>query len=275
MKRFYKAIWLVMALINAVQGGEEDSLWRHLDVGLELGIFPASQKSRVGDSRVTVLRIDPRHYEFKLLTSTEYGREPQTVRRWAEDFGLIAAVNAGMYQEDHRTSVGFLQNFDHVNNPHVNKNRTIFAFNPTDSTFPPAQIIDRTCQDFEALRPKYRSFLQSIRMLSCRQENVWSPRQKAWSIVALGMDKQGRILFLFTQSPYTVHDFINILLELPLDIYNAMYLEGGPPATLYISCNGFRMERHGIIEAGPLQDSVLNTDWPIPNVLGVVKKREE
>jgi hypothetical protein len=68
-----------------------------------------------------------------------------------------------------------------------------------------------------------------------------------------------------------VHDFAEVLLSLPLSIKTAMYLEGGPQASLYLSTPKMMLERNGIWEGfeenGPFQFSL-----PIPNVLGVVRK---
>jgi len=136
----------------------------------------------------------------------------------------------------------------------------------------PAQIIDRTCQEFETIRQKYHSMVQSIRMINCRQENVWSQQPKKWSMVVLGADMEDNILFIFTRSPYSVHDFINILLRLPISIYNAMYLEGGPEATLYFSSGDVTFEKFGSFETGLLENGEISAAWPVPNVLGIVKK---
>lgn len=264
---------LIIAFGDSPPLAAQESSWQAVDEGLFIGEFDSPQKSEVGDSKITIVKIDPDYYEFKLLSASEYNDSSRTVRQWAKEYHLTAAINAGMFQEDLITSVGYMKNFDHTNNPHFNSNNTIFVFNPADSTVKPAQIVDRTCQDFESLREKYRSMVQSIRMISCRQENVWTKQPKKWSMVVLGADKENNILFIFTRSPYAVHDFINILLSLPISIYNAMYLEGGPEATLYFSANNIEFEKFGSFETGFIENDFISAAWPIPNVLGIVKKK--
>lgn len=249
--------------------------WKELEPGLFLAEFTAPVTSPVGNSRITVLKIYPSHYQLKLLCASEYDGVSRPIENWAKKFHLLAAVNAGMYQKDNLTGVGFLKNFKHLNNPYLNSNNAILAFNPVDSTVPPVQIIDRTCQNFDRLKQKYHSFLQSIRMISCQQENVWEPQTQRFSIAALGIDRFGNVLFIFTRSPYTVHNFINMLLTLPIKLYNAMYLEGGPVASLYISAGGLTLSRTGTFENGLLNNQPLGTSSPIPNVLGIVKKAEK
>lgn len=249
--------------------------WRVLDGGLDLAEIESPVKSTIGDSRITVLRIDPARYELRLLSVKEQGGRPLTAKEWAGAHGLVAAINAGMYQEDGRTSVGYMKNFGHVNNGHINRNQAILAFNRTDESVPAAQIIDRTCQDFKALRTKYQSFVQSIRMVSCDQKNVWNPQARSWSMAVIATDMAGRVLFIITRSPYTVHNFINILMSLPLGIRNAMYLEGGPKASLYVAGGGAEIEKIGRFERIFLESGTTAPAQPLPNVIGVARKKAE
>jgi hypothetical protein len=265
------AFWVVL---NATAQAKAESThqWTEIHRGFWLGEFHSPQKSPIGDSKITVLRIDPKYYTFKLMCASEHGNKAMTVKEWSWKYRLAAAINAGMYQKDELTSVAYMKNFKHINNPRLNKDNAILAFNPVDSTVPQIQIIDRKCQDFTDLRLKYHTFIQGIRMISCRQRNVWQQQPEQWSTAAIGMNKKGKVLFLFSQSPYSVHDFINILLSLPLSIFNAMYLEGGPHASLYVSLNGVRIEKHGMNESGFGKKEDFSSGLPIPNVIGVVKK---
>ncbi len=87
------------------------------------------------------------------------------------------------------------------------------------------------------------------------------------------MDKPGRLLFIFTRSPYRVHHFINMLLKLPLEIYNMMYLEGGPETTLYLSSGASTIKKYGSYETGFNENDNNHEFWPVPNVIGVTRKR--
>ncbi len=248
--------------------------WKLLDDGLSFVELDAPQKSDVGDSKISILKIDPETYEFKLLTAKENRGNSRTFRQWAQAFNLTAVINAGMYQTDLLTSVGYMKNYRHINNNHVNRNNSVFAFSPVDSTLVPARIIDRTCDDFDSLRQQYHCMFQSIRMISCDQKNVWAKQPNRWSIAILGVDNNGNVLFIFSRSPYRVHDIINILLALPISISRAMYLEGGAKAGLYIKHNDFSFEKYGGFENAFVNDNSTREGWPIPNVLGIVKRKK-
>ncbi len=251
----------------------EESYWRKLDEGLFVGEFDPLIKSTVKDSKITIVKIDPKFYSFKLLCASEHGKVKMTVRGWCEKFNLIAAINAGMYQKDGFTNVGLMKNFSHLNNPRLNNSyKAVLAFNPTESNVQAIQIIDLRCQDFESLKPKYQTLIQNIRMISCRQENVWAKQNQVWSMAVFGIDKSGDALFIFTEAPYSGHDFANTLLSLPISIFSALYLEGGTEANLFFSLHGIEFERIGIRETGFREEPFRAVARPIPNVIGITKK---
>jgi len=251
----------------------EESPWRKVDEGLFVGEFDSPIKLGAKESNITIIKIDPKLYSFKLLCASEHGRVKMTARKWCEKFGLLAAINAGMYQKDGFTNVGLMKNFNHMNNPQLNNvYKAVLAFNPAESKIPKIRIIDLKCHDFEITGPKYQTLIQNIRMISCRQENVWAKTNQLWGMAVFGIDKSGHALFIFTEVPYSGHDFANVLLSLPLSIFNALYLEGGFEANLFFSWNGVDLERVGTRETALQEDSPRAVPRPIPNVIGITKK---
>lgn len=246
---------------DALTAGER---WEQIGDGLSVGHFDVQNRMNEGVLKITILRIDPAKYGFRLLCASEQDNQSRSITEWAKSFGLVAAINAGMYHKDGMTSVGYMKNRQHVNNSRLNNYKDLLAFDPVDSNLPLIQIIDRECQDFDKLKPKYRSIFQGIRMISCKGENVWKQQADKWNTAAVGIDKEGNALFIFGETPSSVHDLIEALLALPISIQNAMYLEGGAPASFYLSQNGVEVELHG--QGGP------NLAASIPNVLGIVKK---
>jgi len=247
--------------------------WRTLEAGLELGEFHSPQPSDSGDSMVRVLRIDPLRFDLRLMNASDSIEDrPMTAAEWAHRYDLVAAINPSMYQEDHSRSVSLMRTRSHVNNSYLSKDRAILAFDRLDETVPRVQIIDRDCQDLEALRPHYGTLVQSIRMVSCDGRNVWTQQTGKWSTAAIGVDRQGRPLFIHVRSHYSTHVLIGILQELPLDLHNAMYTEGGPEAQLFIRSGGQEMQFVGSFEADPIGRGDDANAWPVPNVVGVVRR---
>ena len=250
-----------------------EAAWRSLEPGLDLGEFASPRRSDRGDSIVRVLRADPRRFELRLMSASAPGQgRALTARAWCLRGGLAGAINASMYQADHRTSVSLMRTSSHTNNGRVSKDRAILAFEPRDAGVAPVMIIDRECDDFETLRGSYGTLVQSIRMLSCRGENVWSPQPRRWSAAAIGTDGLGRVLFVHVRSPYSVHDLIGILQALPLGLTRMLYAEGGPEAQLYVRSGDEEHEWIGGYESKVSEENDNRVAWPVPNVVGIARR---
>ena len=244
--------------------------WRSLEPGLDLGVFPAPRAATTEDAFIRIVRIDPGRYSLVLLNASARGEgRTRTAKGWAVQHGLSAAINASMYQIDLRRSVSLMRSREHVNNPRLSKDKAVLAFDPLEAGVQPVQIIDRECQDFDALSRGYGTLVQSIRMVSCTGRNVWAQQPRAWSTSAIGVDRRGRVLFIHARAPHTTHDLIESLLELPIDLKNAMYTEGGPEAQLYARGGGEEMEFTGVIEGADPGSPMLA--WPVPNVIGALR----
>jgi len=172
--------------ISADPNEAAEAKWQKLADGLELGVFLSPQRADYGNSLIRVLRIDPQFFELKLLnaSSTRDGR-PLTTKQWCRQEGLVAAINASMYQADHKTSVSLMRTKSHTNNPRLSKDKTILAFGRQSLNLPQVKIIDRQCEDFGQWKDKYGTFVQSIRMISCTGANVWRQRPRKWSTAAI------------------------------------------------------------------------------------------
>ena len=247
--------------------------WKTLDRGLYLGRFKPIIKSRIHDCDVIIIKIDPKAYEFNLLCASEHGGKLRTIKHWVEEFDLMTTINAGMYQaSDFSKSTGYMRNYGHVNNPYINPSYGAFmVFNAKDPKLPDVQIVDRRLQeDWRSLIEKYHSVIQNYRMISYGKKRGWPQQEQVSSAAAIGMDRDGHVLFILSRSPYSIHDFIQILLALPIQIQSAMYVEGGPQASLVLKTHEEASiwigDREGeSYEAAPVCE--------IPNVVGV-KKRE-
>jgi len=197
-----------------------------------------------------------------------------TAKEWSRKKSLVAAINASMYQKDYRTSVSLMRTQGHVNNPRLSRDNMILAFDRISNAIPRVKLIDRQCDDFDYWKKKYGVLVQSIRMLSCKGKNVWQQQPRRWSTAAIGTDDNGRVLFIHVRSPYSTHDLINILLELPLKLKSLMYVEGGPEAQLYIRSGKHEYEFFGSFETGFNEDNKNSIAWPVPNVIGIARRKK-
>jgi uncharacterized protein YigE (DUF2233 family) len=219
--------------------------------------------------RITVVRVDPARFDLRLLTASGPGEgETHTGRAWAYRVGASAVINAAMYQEDYRTSVSLMRTGDHVNQRRLSKDKAVLAFDPIVSGVPPVKIVDRDCERLDDAAVRYGTLIQSIRMISCDGRNVWAPSERRFSAAAIGVDRSGRVLFIHARTAWPVHDLVDALLAAPLELAQAMYVEGGPEAQLFARGGGKELERVGTFEGADTNARA----WPVPNVVAAVRK---
>jgi len=266
---------------TATASAKISSSWKTLEKGLELAHFLTKKKSPLGDSRITALKINSEYYSLELLTASgeavakddnSNAHHYHTAEEWSHNDGLIAVINAGMFEPDGR-NVGYMKQPGHINNGKLKKGyNAIFVTDRITEDAPLAQIIDTQDQNYEELLQKYQTASQSIRMVSSKGQRTWARQEKMWSMAALGMTANGEVLFFHSRSPYRVAEFIDECLSLPLNARKMMYLEGGPEASLYINHPRAIFKGIGSYETGFNENDSNKEFWSLPNVFGVKRK---
>lgn len=247
--------------------GQPRAPWQALEPGLEMVEIDGPAAGDPG--RITVVRIDPARFELRLLAASAPGEgDTRNARAWAYRAGASAVINAAMYQEDYRTSVSLMRSGDHVNQRRVSKDKAVLVFDPLVSGVPPVRIVDRECERLDDAAQRYATLIQSIRMVSCDGRNVWAPSERRYSAAAIGVDRAGRVLFIHARTPWPIHDLIEALLAAPLDLAQAMYVEGGPEAQLFARGGSREVERVGTFEGADTNARA----WPVPNVVAAVRR---
>ena len=247
--------------------------WQKLEKGLWFGEFRTTLKSAPQNAKIVVLKIDPHLFRLKVLCAARLNHENLTADAWAKKYSLVAVINAGMFNGDGKTHTGYLKNFKYLNNSQISKKYlSVAAFNPVNPKDAPFRIFDLDVTQLKQIRNRYQTVIQNLRLIKRPGINRWGQKTLKWSEAALGEDKAGNALFIFSRAPFSMHDFNEILLKLPLNLVCAQHLEGGPEASFYLNCNEHHLELDGSYETG-FNENNLNTHfWPLPNVLGVVPK---
>lgn len=237
---------------------------RALAPGVEYGALPLPRKAEVGPSVLHVVRLDPDVVHLEVRAASITGGGNRTAGRWCEDSGAVVAVNAGMYADDHRTHTGYLRVGRHTNSESWAKDyQSVLLLDPKLG----AKIVDREDDALERLLPRYHTAAQNLRLLKHEKENVWQPTKRRWSEAAIAQDGKGRLLFVFSRSPYSMHRFNEMLARLPLGIVAAQHAEGGPEASLSIRTPGLSLDLSGSYETGFNEDDENRAQWRIPNVV--------
>lgn len=275
-RRAFAALLGAVALLTReapVSSAAQNVSWRSLQPGVELASIAAGRMPSGDPGRLYVVRVDPQRAKIGVALASEARVAAKTAGEWCRTARFAVAINLGMFQTDQRSNVGYLRHGQHMNNRRWNSYRSAVAIGPLKPSRPPALWLDLEPSKPDPRLADYDVVVQNLRLITRNRNNVWSPSNKRWSEAALATDSRGRLLFTFSRAPFSMRDFNDLLLSLPLEVAGAMHLEGGPEASLSIHTGGLDLDLSGSYETGFLPDDSNQQQWPIPNVLGV--RREE
>ncbi|MFP4476316.1 MAG: phosphodiester glycosidase family protein [Desulfatibacillaceae bacterium] len=269
--RHVRLVIAVLVAIAAATVPAHASGLEQVAPGLWVGSLAAAEgEEDHGHGSVAVVRCDPSRWSVDLYSASELGHGPLPADAWSRRYSLAAVVNASMYQSQAPlTSTGYMRHDEHANNPYVNPGYgAFFVAKPKRPGLPPVRIVDRYAEDWRSITSDYGTVVQNYRMIGQGRKNVWRECDERYSMACVATDGEGNVLFLHTRRLFCVKEFNNLLLKLPLDIEKAMYVEGGPEASLYFDPP----------MAGAPGTEKIDRDfrqytnrrfWPVPNVIGV------
>jgi hypothetical protein len=244
--------------------------WTVLEPGIEYAtVAPPVPPSLPIDDRLHIVRIDPRLRRLEAVMSGGDDAKLRTAEKWCRERHLAVAINMGMYEQDRRTNTGYARKGGYVNNGHWRaKYKAALGFAPTKGGVASILMADLDNPADKQQLSDYGTVIQNLRLIRAGH-NMWQKQDRRWSEAAVGVDTQGRVLFIFSRYPYTMKEFNDLLLSLPLAIEAAMHVEGGPEASLSIHAGGVNVDLNGSHETGFVENDGEARQWPIPNVLGV------
>ena len=250
--------------------------WRQIGKGVQFCETDAPVRSIIGDSKLTILKIDPKKVEFDLFTASAMDSTSKPVNVWADTMGLDIVFNAGMYDlAKPLISRGLLKNGLHHNQFAFKEGwNVMFAINPVDTlNAADAVVYDMQCITYDSIKEKYASFAQGIRMLDCSGNPMNWKKNQACSMLVCAHDDQDNLIIIFNRSPFSPNQMIAFMKQFPTPLHNAIYMEGGPETSLYVNVGDFCLQKVGSYVAGTYAKDTNETFWPLPNVIGIRVKK--
>lgn len=214
---------------------------------------------------IDVVRADPTRYRLRVLSGA--GRD---ARGWRDEHDLVAVTNAGMFHAD-GAPVGLIVADGAARGRDNQKMSGFIAWDPRSSD-PEVIVAGKPCDGFDlaGLRQRYRSMVQSYRLLDCDGTAIRWQDPKQYSAAAIGVDRAGRIVFLHARAAVTMTELAAAVAA--HDLTGALFLEGGPEASLVVRGANASLERVGSYETGFLEDDSNTEFWKLPNVIGLAAR---
>jgi hypothetical protein len=247
--------------------------WTELEPGIAYATAQAPGPRPLAiDDHVHLVRVDPKLRSLQAVMTGAGDARPRAAAQWCRERHLAVVINMGMFETDGRTNTGYARSPGYVNNRHwAGKYKAALGFGPLKSGVPALVMADLDDPTAKTRLGDYGTVIQTLRLIKAGH-SVWEQQERRWSEAAVAVDRQGRLLFIFSRYPYTMKELTDILLALPLAIDSAMHMDGGPPASLSIHAGGVDLDLNGSFETGALETDGLRAQSPIPNVLGVRRR---
>lgn len=238
------------------------------------------------DRRIFVLTAEPDQFEIVFLSVLDE-RLPGSTRdasTWATEHGLIASWNAGMFEPDGRptgyTRAGSLTAQSMIRRPNLYSSYFTVAGSKVSMLRRKPPPAEGKYAPFSGLPESFAQTLnqadlvvQSLTLLR-DGEPAYPARTKQWSELAYGVDREGRVVVVFSRYPYEMREFGARVKALDLGILHLLHGEGGPEASLVVHSPKAHLEAMGSYETGFFSASN-DRLWPLPMVLGLRARTQE
>jgi hypothetical protein len=261
---------------KSTKKGPSYANWVTLTKGMEYREVAAPVKSFIGDSKLSILRMDPAQFRFDLFAASQHDSVPKDLYAWADTFDLLVAFNAGMYSlEKPIQSRAYLKSGQHVNNGKLLQDfNLMLALGPKPNTNRSnIEVLDLTCSNWEQEKNNFSGFAQGLRMIDCNASPMnWQKKVQSCSMLVAAEDEKGWFYLIFTRSPYTHNQMIGFMKQMPGGLHDAIYLEGGPETSLLIQVDGQHIKKVGSWVSTTWERDDNMHFWPLPNIIGVRKK---
>lgn len=231
-----------------------------------------------GDGVITLVRVDLRRYRLRFLTEARHGAR-RSAQAWMRDENLQGVTNAGMFLPNGRSVGHMVQDGEVVSRRIVSRYRGLLGFGPRGGasgaymTIGGAPRGEGGCpQTLDSFERRYENVLQAYPLLDCRGRAVRWRNNMRYSAAGLGVDSEGRAVFMHTRTPYRMTTLSRMLAAPELGLRGMIYLEGGPEATLLVRAEGQRVRAVGSYEDGFNENDDNQAMWDLPNVIAFQRR---
>src|SRR5690606_25696601 len=108
------------------------------------------------------------------------------------------------------------------------------------------------------------------RLLGCRGEPLPWKDPKQYSAAAIGVDRAGRVVLLHARAAVTMAQLSAALAT--RDLAGALFLEGGPEASLVAAGPAGQIARVGSYETNFVENDANRAFWNLPNVIALLPR---
>ena len=251
----------------AVATGTHTPRWRSLGPGVEFALLRGEPYCRYGSADVALLRIDPARVALRVLHFTRQpDQKPLPLPEWQRRANALAVFNAGQYYPD-LSYMGLLVSDGEVISarPHPSFHAALVA---GGEDRPGAEVLDLDQVPLGAARRRWREIAQSFMLFDANGKRRVRKTDQIANRTVVAQDRRGRIVIVTSEGGYTLWEFAELLQRAPLQLSQAMSMDGGREAGLCVVSGRFRYATFGRWKDGDSPEGAV----PLPAVIAVLPR---
>ncbi len=252
--KYFLLILLICPFLGTAGYVAAGGPWQKIEDGFESRLLTFSSPDFETNIRIQALRIDPEKFPIRVIDSRAFGVDRLDVKSLAEKTQAVAVINGGFFLPDLRP-LGLLIIDGQEKNPLRRADWGIFLI---DDHAP--RIIHTT--EFRNGKSISQALQSGPRLIvNGRQMRL---KRQAARRSAIGLNAKNQVIFVNSiDTEVYAQDLARIFL-LPessggLECRDALGLDGGPSAQIFAEYKSLSINIPG--------------GWPVPNGIGVFKKR--
>ena len=222
-----------------------------LDSGFIIENYKVERYEKFVD--ILIISINPDKYDLEIFNSSDKNASLKDI---SSENGYVLIFNAGMFDVDYKTSMGYMKNNGEILNSRNHPNyESLMVFNPNVDNIPSFYIYDSDETSFDSIIKQYDSVVENLRLIKRPGINRWPKQEKRWSEIAIGQDIDDNIIVIYCNSMLSMFELNEILLSLPIQLQASQHLEGNSLAQLYLKMNKYEINH--------------DNNLYVPNLIGV------
>ena len=253
--------------------------WENVSEGIDFSRIYAYDKDQKVDS-IAVLKIDDKKNKFLV----KHSYEPLTVDNWQKTLNAPVVFNASFFETDMNPtteiiSEGKVAGYNGEKALDIQKEylkiKGFFLAEPSKKGKSLTDIVDLSKETVNV--QDWKEGVTSYPMLVYKDGSIKVKQREGWRAnrTAIAKDKEGKLLLFSTEGGYfTLNEFANFLKESKFNIYEALNLDGGLAAGLYVKTPKKEYSNYGWMEKNTLWGDVSHraTRTKLPCVIAVYKR---
>lgn len=228
--RYFRFLFLFVALLLTACQNLSQSDWREIDKGLERAVF--QYESHNSQKQLVVYKIDQTHFRFEVKQESK----AKKLEDWLTDDALMV-INGGYFHEDNSPSGLIISNSEVKSTRQFDydKSGLVSVKDNTFSIIDLSTVSEIDLDSFDHAIQSYPFFIKE------GQKSIKEDSERIARRTVIATDREGFVyIIMVPSSDLSLYQLMEVLHDMPIDFQYALNLDGGTSTGLVTDINGYQ-----------------------------------